>query len=233
MATKRGTKKPKAPGSTAYLIKVAVDLYGNFTYTADGIPDASIIRPLIGDTISWAVTWNGIPVPFQVEFPGFGPFAGGVLVTRSTFLPTTPLTVFVDSHDPNLNFAFKYTVSTINGWSDDPIVVPVPSDGLNPLDNLKIQMITLSVQNGNLTLTPEEASFDPGEVSCWQWAAGQTKDDFTITFIDPPTGWPTSASSGGAKMITLNLQAAGDDVAYTLQTLHLGLSNDDGTVTIS
>lgn len=231
MADKRGPKKPRTPAPKAYLIKVAVDSYGNFAYTADGIADASIVHPTVGDTISWSLTWNGIPVPFQVEFPGFGPFAGGVRVVRSAFLPTTPITVSVPSFY-NLNFAFKYTVSTVNGWSDDPIVVPVPSDGII-IAVAGAQVITLNVDNnGILTLNPTDASFSKGEVT-WQWAAGtQFPVDFTVTFdsTKKPPSWPPSASSNGAQMVTLNLQEAGNSVPYTL-TPQVG-SSSYGTLTI-
>jgi len=229
MTTKQRTGKGRRAANRvpiAYHIRVDVEADGSFKYSADGIPDASSIRPRIGDTIAWSAKFMGIPTPFQVDFPGFGPFGAVNQVVRSLFQTTKPLTVAVPSYYHG-NLVFKYTVTIANGWSDDPDVEPVPSDGVAPEDIT--QVISLSIVGGNLTLDNPNASFSEGEVA-WKWA--QTPlDDFSVTFDAPvPAGWPPQTDSQ-AQRITLNLQTAGSQ-SYTLQTLNLGLSVR-GKLTIS
>jgi hypothetical protein len=223
--TGKGRKAAKSV-PIAYHIRVNAEADGSFKYSADGIPDASSLRPHIGDTIKWTATLMGFPTSFQVEFPGFGPFGGVNQVVRSMFQTTDPLTVTVPSYYHG-NLVFKYTVTIANGWSDDPDVEPVPSDGV--ATDAITQVISLSIVGGNLTLDNPNASFSEGEVA-WKWA--QTPlDDFSITFDAPvPAGWPPQTDSQ-AQRITLNLQTAGSQF-YTLQTLNLGLSVR-GKLTIS
>jgi hypothetical protein len=231
MAAKRGTKKPSKarPDPVLRSIQVAVDTNGNFTYTANG-QDASVLRPNINDTITWAVTLIGVPVPFQVEFDGFSPFQGGVQVIRSLLQTTSPVTVSLPAHYLG-NLVFKYTVSLFNGWYDDPIIQPVPSDGFIVTSSGSPSTITLSVDsNGNLVLTPPSASFPKGEVQ-WVWAANQPADDFTVTFPPNTPGFPLQATSS-ADTLDLNLQTAGGPVIYTVATLDTGLSAS-GSLTIS
>jgi hypothetical protein len=221
MAAKQVTtnrrKALKRPPS-AYRIEVNVDVDGNFKYSADGIPDASSIRPHNGDTISWSAKLMGAPVPFQVEFPDFGPFDMGTRVVRSMFQPTAPLTVAVPSYYHG-NLVFKYTVTIVNGWSDDPDVEPVPSDGVNRTKDT--QVISLSIDGaGNLVLDNPDISFSRGEVA-WKWA-GSPLDDFSLTFDAPVPGWPLQANSQSQR-IALDLETPGSQ-HYTIQTLHLGLS---------
>lgn len=215
----KGHKNKNQPAPVAYLIDVHVDLAGNFTYSAQGIPDATTIRPRNGDTLSWAVRHGGIPVPFQVEFPGVSPFDSGDQTLRSMFLPTEPQTVNIPSFYHG-NRVFKYTVSIHNGWSDDPDVEPVPSDGIEA-DALKVQTISLSIVNDNLVLTNPDASFVLGQVA-WNWL-GQALDDFTLTFDAPvPAGWPPETNSQMRKIL-LNLTTPGSQT-YTIQTTNFGLS---------
>jgi hypothetical protein len=229
MTAKKQTKKGKAPKPTptAYHIRVDVDAAGNFKYTADGIPDASSIRPHNGDTLVWSAKFMDIPVPFQVDFPGFGPFGGMNQVVRSMFQTTKPLTVKVPSFYHG-NLVFKYTVTIANGWSDDPDVEPVPADGLDATD---VQVVSLSIDNatGSLVLSNPNASFSKGGMS-WKWTP-PAYDDFSITF-DPqvPPGWPAETTSQAQK-IALDLETAGSQT-YTLQTLQLGLSAK-GKLTVS
>jgi len=210
----------------AFNIRVAVDLNGKFTYTADGIPDASSIRPRNGDTVSWSVTLAGMPIAFQVEFPGFSPFDQDVRMVRSLFLQTQPLTVNLPKYYHG-NQVFKYTVTLANGWSDDPVVQPVPSDGLL---GYAVNFINLSVDNqGNLVLDQPNANFAQGEVT-WRWAAGFLPDDFTVTFTNPP--WLPAQATSQNQILALNMQTVGGPVAYSVQTLHLGLSNNNATLQI-
>jgi hypothetical protein len=231
MAAKRPEEKTKgkAHNPVAYLIEVDVDISGNFKYSANGIPDASTIRPYNGDTISWSAKLMGVPVPFQVSFSGFSPFVGGTQVVRSMFGATDPVKVAVPSFYHG-NLVFKYNVTIANGWSDDPDVEPVPSDGVEKTADQ--QMISLSIVNGSLVLDQPNASFIKGEVT-WKWAAGPS-DDFTLTFNGPPplpAGWPPQTSSQ-AKRIALDLETAGSQ-NYTIQTLNLGLSSSGNTLTIT
>jgi len=231
MADKRRpgrTKAPKAPAPVAYHIRVAVDLAGNFKYTADGIPDASYIRPKNGDTITWSVTLAGMPVPFQVEFPEFSPFSQGVGVVRSLYQETQPLTVNVPSYYRG-NQVFKYSVAISNGWSDDPVVEPVPSDGLF---TDAVDVITLSIDGqDNLLVAPANATYPHGAVT-WQWAVGSIPDDFMVTFTNPPAGWPLQTTSQNY-LLALNMQNPGGPVAYAVQTLHIGLSNGNASLQIT
>ena len=223
VATNRRKAKKHTP--TAYLIEVNVDVDGKFKYSAAGLPDASKIRPHNGDTISWSAKLMGIPVPFQVEFPGFGPFGTDHRVVRSMFQPTDPLTVAVPSWYPG-NLVCKYTVTIGNGWSDDPDVEPVPSDALV---HARASVISLSIDNntGNFTLHQPDGPLHKGEVT-WQWT-GSPSDDFSLTFDHQIAGWPLQVNSQSQK-ITLYLKTPGAQ-SYTIQTLHLGLSVS-GTLTI-
>lgn len=225
-------KPPKAKsGKTkrapkAFLVEVTVGLDGSFSYSAQGIPDASTIKLINGDTISWSAKLMGIPVPFQVAFSGFNPFGAVGQVVRSPFGPTTPLTVALPSFYHG-NLVFKYTVTAGNGWSDDPVVVPVPSDGL--INTFGTQVISLSIDNtGSLVVNPTPASFNKGIVT-WKWA-GQALDEFSLTFTTPPSGWPSPVTSQSQE-IALDLETVGTS-DYTIQTLALGLSAP-GTLTIS
>ena len=216
---KTNRRKAKKRIPSAYHIEVNVDFDGNFKYSADKIPDASSIRPCNGDTISWSAKLMGTPVPFQVEFPDFGPFVGGRRVVRSMFQPTAPLTVAVPSYYHG-NLVFKYTVTIVNGWSDDPDVEPVSSDGVDRMISAS-RVISLSIDGaGNLALDKPDESFSKGEVA-WQWAGSQL-DDFSLTFDAAVPGWPLQANSQSQR-ITLDLKKPGAQ-SYTIQTLNLGLS---------
>lgn len=232
MAKKEAKSKGKAktgreqmPAPVSYLIHVHVDAHGKFTYTADGIPDASSLKPRNGDTISWSLRHMGVPVPFQVEFPGFGPFGVGTRVVRSTFLPTDPLTVTVPKYYHG-NLVFKYTVTMFNGWSDDPDVEPVPAVLIDK-DTQNIILLSVSA-GGDLVLNSSEQPFDKGEVE-WKWD-GQPLDDFVLTFDEQVAGWPLQASSQSQRIV-LDLESPGTAQDYTIQTVHLGLSAD-GTLSI-
>lgn len=225
--SKRSKKAKRAP--VAYDITVNADLNGNFSYSTPGMKDASSIRPANGDTITWLATLNGIPVPFQVEFPGFSPFGPGNRVVRSLFNRTNPMTVAL----PNFyrgNLVLKYTITLANGWSDDPDVEPVPSDALNTAVS---QVISLSIDNntGNLVVDQPNASFVKGQVK-WCWA-GTPQDDFTVTFSAPvPNGWPPQTASQSERIV-LDLETAAAGASYSIQTNNLGLSKSGLQLTIT
>jgi hypothetical protein len=212
---------------TAFHIQVSVDINGNFAYKADGIPDARSIRPHYGDTISWSVKLMGHPVPFQIEFPGFGPFGFLNRAIHSVGNPTDPIKVTLPASYHG-NLVMKYTVSLSNGWSDDPEVVPRPSDGkeTNALGN---QVILLSVENNALVIDKPNASFAKGLVT-WQWKDAP-QDYFTLTFASPPPGWPVGHQGPGTQ-IAFDLETPGTAQKYMIDTVHLGLSAQ-GQLTIS
>lgn len=219
-----GKKKKRVP--VDHLIEVNADIHGNFEYLVNGAAGGASIRPHVGDTISWKATLMHLPISFQVEFSGFGPFGPGNQVVRSLFQKTKPLTVTVPKYYHG-NLVFKYTVTLGNGWSDDPDIVPVPSQLLGDV----AQVISLSIDNntGMLLVDPSDAQFVKGEVS-WEWA-GTPLDDFSVTFDKTVSGWPPAASSE-AKKITLDLETAGYST-YTIQTSNLGLSSLGNKLTIT
>jgi hypothetical protein len=225
MATKKKTNAKKTPKISApvhHQIDVNADAHGNFTYLVNGKTDGSSIRPKNGDTVSWSATLMGFPVPFQVEFSGFSPFGPGNLVTRSLFQSTSPLTVNVPPYYHG-NLVFKYTVTLANGWSDDPDIIPVPSDGVLPTAADYPNVISLSIDSSYaLALDKPNASYGVGEV-VWQWSTTPPLDDFSLTFDDKvPTGW-TSPADSQAQKIALDFETTGSQ-NYTIQTANLGLS---------
>ena len=218
--------KKKKYTPQAYNIEVDVDAKGNFTYSVNGNAGGNTVRPRNSDTISWAVRVGGIPHAFQIEFADFSPFGFTNKVIRSAFGPTPPMTVAIPSFYHG-NLVLKYTVSVGNGWSDDPDVEPVLSDGFHgQLDRYSIK---LSIDGGTLVLDQPDASFGKGQLS-WNWL-GTPQDNFTLVFTDPPADWP-AVKQGPAQRIALDLESPGTEVEYTIQTMNLGLSVQ-GKLTIS
>jgi len=218
---KKPTKDKRDPVN--YLVLINVDKYGKFTYNLPDGSDASTIRPTNLDTVQWSLKVKGKHQPFTIEFPDFGPFGIRNRVARSFGGPTAKLTVIVSQFYRG-NLAMKYNVILTNGWTDDPDVVPIPSDGLNPkiqVDNLPI---LLSVDATGLLISPPRTLL-AGVVS-WKWDDAtdeSNRDDFDLK-IDPMVlGWPTTASSNGTQEIVLNLPAAAGGNPYTITTENLGL----------
>jgi hypothetical protein len=215
--------KPKK--NKTYEVKVSVDRNGKFTY------NPSTVQPNPGDTISWSVTLRGGKTAFQVEFPCISPFAGGG-VFRSASNPTPKQTVdLLPNYKGNL--VFKYAVTVSNGWSDDPVIGPVPADP-HSAKAINTQVILLNVDgNGDLTITPPAQPLSTGVVM-WQWnPTCKHPDDFVLKFDQPGAGvlgWPLSTNSH-AQIIALNMKPAGSD-GYTITTVNTGLSKS-GTLTIN
>ncbi len=218
---KRNASSGLKPAPVSYLIEVNADILGNFTYTTSG-KGASHLQPNVGDTVSWIATLGGFPTAFQIEFASFGPFGGKSRVQRSPGLPTPPATVALP---PNYagNLIFEYTVTLENGWSDDPDVEPVPSVGTMGGKVISPQEVLLSLdQNGGLVIAPTPANFMAGVVH-WRWDQNQpVTDDFTLTFQNPPNGWPKGPTQSQSEAIALNLPAG--SASYTIQTDALGVS---------
>jgi len=227
--SKSGTRKSTPPPPHVdYVVEVNVDKNGNFTYTENGV-DARTLRPSLGDTISWSVRVKGKRCPFQIEFPGFGPFGYMTRTIRSSSKPTKPLTVTVPKNYSG-NLVMDYRVTVPGAWSDDPDVVPPSSDGVMT-GKVTQNAITLDTDSlGNLTLTPDPASYAAGQVT-WHWT-GAPQDDFILTFKTPPAGWPQGPTSSVNGVIVLSLTNPSANQKYTIQTLHSNLSAN-GTLTIT
>jgi hypothetical protein len=215
------------PPPVAYVVEVAVDKKGNFSYTANGKP-AETLTPNLGDTVSWSVRVNGKRKPFQIEFPGFSPFGFLTRIVRSSSKPTKPLTVTLPKHYQG-NLVMNYRVTVPGAWSDDPDIVPPSSDGI-PIGTPP-QVISLETDDaGQLTITPENATLNPRGIS-WQWA-GAAQDDFELTFETPPAGWPKSTITSVNGVLVLGLTAPSANQGYKIVTVHSNL-HADGVLTIS
>jgi hypothetical protein len=215
----------------AYNIDVNVDpITGKFVYVLENTDIvARSIRPHNGDTVSWRVRLGGMPVAFQVEFGLFNPFGPGNGIIRSLFGRSQPVTVNLPKGYQG-NLAFEYCVSIPTGWSDDPDVEPVPSDGIDP-DQEVPHIISLSIVNGALTLSNPAASFSPGLVE-WRWA-DVAIDNFTLTFLAPlPSPWPTT--TGPLRRIVLSLPVPTPPGAHKYR-IDTQTSNQsvEGTLTIA
>jgi len=221
MATKGKAKvEPKSKAKvkvvpTDHHILVDVDKKGNFTYKLKGGGDAaSLLTRRKDDTISWSVRMKGKRVPFQVEFTGAGPFGFVNRAVRSAGKDTPKLTVNVpDSYAGN--FVMEYRVTISNGWSDDPDVVPILSDG-NVGGLVAPTVITIAEDGkGGLTVTPPAATAAINGPVLWKWS-GTPKGDFTLTFDDPPPGWPVSTAST-SQQIALTFPIAAKDEPYAIK----------------
>jgi hypothetical protein len=208
-----------------YHVQISVNKYGEFNYKLDKGGEASTIRPFNLDTIQWSLTVKGRPQPFFVEFPDFGPFGIRHRVIRSFSGPTQKLTVNVSPFFRG-NLAMKYNVVLTNGWSDDPDVVPMPSDGLAPHVQIVNSPILLSVDATGLVISPPRIPIQAGIVT-WKWDDGvdeSNRDDFDLKFDPTVPGWPATASSNGTQEILINLPAAATvNNPYTITTENLGL----------
>jgi hypothetical protein len=237
MATKRSPAKksrirsiPSPPPTqgppTHWVVEVAVDKKGNFTYNANG-QNAETLHPNPGDTISWSVRVNGKRKPFQIEFPGFSPFGYLTRLIRSSSKPTKPLMVTLPRHYQG-NLVMNYRVTVPGAWSDDPDVVPPSSDGI-PVGTPPQAILFGTDTSGQLTITPESAALNPGEIA-WRWN-GPAQDDFVLTFENPPAGWPKNPVPSVNGVLVLGITAPKADQGYKIVTVHSNL-HADGVLTI-
>jgi hypothetical protein len=232
-SAKKPVKAEAAPAGTPapavnYVVEVAVDKKGNFTYTAFG-QDASTLTPNLGDTVSWSVRVNKKRVPFQVEFSEFGPFGYEHRVIRSAGKPSKPLKVKLPKrYDGNLVMGYRVTVP--GAWSDDPDIVPPPSDGIDPRIPVERTIFLDTDENGTLTVDPEIQSLPPGQVA-WAWRNNETQDDFVLTFETPQPGWPKNPTPSQHGRIVVALMKPAKDQQYTIDTAHSALQAR-GTLTI-
>jgi hypothetical protein len=211
-----------------WLVDVAVDKKGNFTYKANNGINGETLRPNLGDTVSWSVRVNGKRKPFQIEFPGFSPFGFLTRIIRSSSKATKPLTVTIPKHYQG-NLVMNYRVTVPGAWSDDPDIVPPSSDGV--ANDMSPQVISLGTDDsGQLTLTPENATLNPGGIA-WQWA-GTPQDDFELTFETPPAGWPKNTITSVNGVLVLSITAPSANQGYKIVTVHSNL-HADGVLTIA
>jgi len=215
--TKKLTKRRAKRVPVAFNIDVDIDVAGAFTYVLAGsTTPAKSIRPNNGDTVSWRVRLAGLPVPFQVEFDVFNPFGPGKGVIRSLFGRSDPVTVNLPN-GYNGNLVFQYRVSTVNGWSDDPDIQPVPSDGIIFPNVVPPTTILLSIVNGVLTLSSPDLSLPAGEFE-WKWS-GPAIDDFNLTFDPKVSPWPTSTDSAEQRIaLRLKVPTTAGKHPYVIET---------------
>jgi hypothetical protein len=216
------------PPQVHWVVEVAVDKKGNFTYKANHDINGETLHPNLGDTVSWSVRVNGKRKPFQIEFPGFSPFGFLTRIIRSSSKPTKPLTVTIPKHYQG-NLVMNYRVTVPGAFSDDPDIVPPSSDGV-PFGTPP-QVISLGTDDtGQLTLTPENGTLNPGGIS-WEWA-GAPQDDFELTFETPPAGWPKNTITSVNGVLVLSITAPSANQGYKIVTVHSNL-HADGVLTIS
>ena len=191
--------------------------------------DARTLRPNLGDTISWSVRVDGKRRPFQIEFPGYGPFGYLTRAIRSVSKPTKPLAVTLPKKYGG-NLVMKYRVTVPGSWSDDPDIVPPSSDGLITVARTP-QVVSLDTDaSGKLTLDKVNSNFSAGEVT-WKWA-GAPQDDFILTFDTPGAGWPKNPTTSVNGVIVLPLMTPGSNQAYKIVTVHSYLTAE-GVLTIT
>ncbi len=228
--SKSGTSKDIS-SPVHYVVSVDVNANGAFTYTDHNGADCRTLRPNLGDTISWFVSVEGEPCPFQIDFPGFGPFGYATRTIRSSWKPTEPLTVTMPKNYAG-NLVMAYRVTVPGAWSDDPDVIPPASDGTMPYVETTEQAITLDIAGtGSLTVNPLSASYAEGQVT-WKWL-NTPQDDFTLTFTASPlpSGWPVGPTQSANAVLVLPLATPGTS-PYTIQTVHANQSGT-GSLTIT
>jgi hypothetical protein len=224
---KKPAKAKRVPAE--FDIHVDVKKDGSFHYTLKGGADAYTIRPFNNDTVRWIVRVRGRKEPFTIEFPDFSPFGVHNKVFRSFGGYTAPATVNVSPFYRG-NLAMKYNVTLTNGWSDDPDIVPIPSDGLADDREIINPPILLSVGGDGLVISPPRMEMVAGIV-IWKWDDGvpeSSRDDFDLQFNPKPpahlpAGWPGTGSTNGTQQLYLNLPK-GDNTPYTITTENMGLS---------
>jgi hypothetical protein len=181
--------------AATYPIVVDVSPKGNFAYEVEGNPnvDATFLPIKNGESVSWLVRHGRRKshVPFQVEFGVFNPLAKKTnTVIRSRGERTPPAVVNLDKSFGG-NLIFKYTISTLNGWWQDPDIVPVPSDGFDhgrrvvtgimPTRAINLSVGTDATGARIVVCSPNPKSLGPGLV-LWQWDPNSPIDDFVLSF---------------------------------------------------
>lgn len=190
-------------------IRIHVDGQHKFHYTDlfDGADVSSGIRLIDGDHLAWLLDSSIAPRTFQIDFGLINPFHNGAPISlRGIDFIVSPKVAFPATFAGNR--ILKYTVSLGNGWVDDPDVVPVPSDVVNPRPvdathpaDCHISWVDASTEAA-INLDPAAMSADATQsgglaMVTWQWAPDQpdTKP-FTLEFLNPvnpvPDGWPKS-----------------------------------------
>ena len=188
-------------------IRIHVDAQHKFHYTDlfDGADAATGVRLIDSDQLAWVLDSSIAPRCFQIDFGLINPFRNGVPFSlRGIDFIVSPKVSFPSTFAGNR--ILKYTVSLGNGWVDDPDVVPVPSDVVNPrpVDVAHPADCSISWMD---PATEAAIKLDPAGMSAnatnsgglamvtWQWAANQPDTGpFILQFLNPvnpvPDGWP-------------------------------------------
>jgi len=206
-----------------YLINISLDSNLKFQYT-DVFTKASAANLAIrnNDLIIWTLDPSIEERALQVDFGAINPFH----IFRNVSLRGQGQVSSDQVNFPNTypgNRQIKYTVSLGSGFVDDPYVVPVentPTLMVHTLalaanfaidwvvGNIPYQAIVLANPNVAVQSVNGKANVT------WQWSvnAGDPTPPFTLDFINPPAGWPTSTidSTDPDGGITLSLPPGGN-----------------------
>jgi hypothetical protein len=188
------------------------------------------LRPDVGDFISWNVQradrWK-TELPFQVELQSYLPI--GTRVIRSQGGRTAPYEVTLPENYMG-NFVFKYSVATLNGWTDDPDIVPVQSDGSILVTSARTVDMYVNI-DGVLTLDPSALTVALGEVN-WTWSQPKQAEEFTLTFDKKIPGWPQAPLQSAGGQVVAKFRSPGESM-YRIVTQQSGLeATADLTVTV-
>jgi hypothetical protein len=232
-------------------IRIHVDGQHKFHYTDlfDGSDAAHGIRLIDRDQIAWLLDSSIAPRTFQIDFDLINPFQNGLPISlRGIDLIVSPKVSFPAVFAGNR--IVKYTVTLGNGWVDDPDVVPVPSDvvnprprgAVNPADCLIswVDANEAAIQLNPAAMSANATNSGGSAMVTWQWTAKQPDPKpFTLEFLAPiPDGWPKSPTDSSTEdpsiilFLPKGLQAA---TAFSITTTKKD-GNDtsqDGTLLIS
>jgi|GEM_PF-5371983 hypothetical protein len=233
-------------------IRIHVDGQHKFHYTDlfDGSDASTGIRLIDGDQLAWVLDSSIESRTFQIDFGLINPFQNGVPISlRGIDFIVSPKVSFPAVFAGNR--IVKYSVSLGNGWVDDPDVVPVPSDvvnprprgAANPADCLIswLDANEAAIQLDPAPMTANATNSGGYAMVTWAWAS-KDPEPFTLEFLAPvypiPDGWPKSPTpSVGANPSIISFLPKGLQTATPFRiTTTRKDGNDtsqDGTLLIS
>ena len=207
--------------------------------------DASNLVLTPGDRVIWALDPSMPERTFQIDFGVNNPFTLGQSISfRGSSLVMSAAISLPSAYSRNR--AFEYSVSLANGWHDDPkcMVVPEPPDP-HSFSRLVETSTTTGIEwtddtETAITLVPASSPEDPiiatvaqGATTAtviFQWAADRPDPQpFTVEFLDPPDGWPTTViSDNGSGIIVLALPP-GPSTIFNIETTTPAAATEIGT----
>lgn len=213
----------RAPADRNVLI--SVDPYTRvFHYTFQGGDndggDASNIVLINGDRLVWVLDLSISPRTFQIDFGLINPFQMFKLISlRGIDAVVSPVVNFSAGYSKNR--LLKYSVALGNGWTDDPDVVPSPTDPGSSAFLIQVQadgtypdglLAWLDATETNIVVSPAAmtANAHGGKAQVtWNWASDQVDTSpFTLAFTNKTNpNWPDSIDSGDIPGIVLSLAA--------------------------